>query len=81
MSDFMDYKQQWEAAVAKQTKELDRLKFEHAKMKAALESIACEERPELEKKGYWLTTTHAECAQVLAEDTTIARNMLKELES
>jgi hypothetical protein len=81
MSDFMDYKQQWEASVAKQTQELERLKAEHAAMKKALILIASPGAPEMARKDHWLGFSVDACATFLAHAVILARDALKEQES
>lgn len=43
-----------------------------------LESIACRESPDMDKDEYWLNKSHAQCAESLALDTSLARIVLKE---
>lgn len=42
----------------------------------ALQSIACVHLPDANKKIYWYKKTMSDCAEVLAEDTDIARAAL-----
>lgn len=45
----------------------------------ALQSIACIHLPDANKKQYWYKKTMSDCAEVLAEDTDIARAALHEV--
>jgi hypothetical protein len=45
----------------------------------ALQSIACVHLPEANKKSFWYKKTMSDCAEVLAEDTDIARHALSEV--
>ncbi len=44
----------------------------------ALQSIACVHLSEANKKTFWYKKTMSDCAEVLAEDTDIARHALNE---
>ncbi len=45
----------------------------------ALRSIACIHLPEANKKAFWYKKTMADCAEVLSEDTDIARDALRQI--
>lgn len=60
--------------------EIDRLKKENEKLKECVMRMASLQKPNHEKKEYWFDLTKEECAIVLATDTKIARQCLKELE-
>jgi hypothetical protein len=81
MSDFMDYKQQWEASVAKQTKELERLKHEHNEMRKIILHLSHVERPEMSDKSYWVGFGVHSLATLYSTTVSMCRDMLKELES
>jgi regulator of replication initiation timing len=68
----------WERIAELSISENKTLKAQCSRYKEALESIASKHRPRHEKEGYWLAIDHASCATVLATDTKIARNALKE---
>lgn len=45
-----------------------------------LKSIASNHKPKHGTKKFWLSISHQDCAEVLANDTKLARRMLKKLE-
>lgn len=57
--------------------EIEALKTENARLREALTSIACNDLKMAHDFKYWLRQTHAECAEVCAKDTEIARAALE----
>lgn len=49
------------------------------KAREALKSVASKNKPRHESHEYWLGISHTSCAEVLANDTKLARQTLAEL--
>lgn len=60
-----------------QQKELEELRRENARLREAIQSIACLHIEYSSDFKFWLTKTHAECAETLANDIEVARSALE----
>lgn len=56
------------------------LKEDNIRLREALTSIACLDKPKQRLIKYWMRLTKMQCAEVLATDTQIARETLKLLQ-
>jgi hypothetical protein len=59
---------------------VDALESDVLRLREALTSIACLDKPKQSSKKYWMRLTKMQCAEVLATDTQIARETLKLLQ-
>lgn len=59
------------------SRKINRLESENKKLRAALISIACYDIPQGDQIEYWESNPRLAVAEVVAEDTRIARTALK----
>lgn len=59
--------------------QVERLTEQNKIMREALESVACLGKERQAEEAYWLDVTHKDCAETLAQDTSIARKALAQV--